>query len=210
MRFWNDVTVLICAACFAGATACSDDGDTSDQSNPLQPLAGAPGFAGAAGASGNAAASGGRGGSANAGVAGSSGATEGPGSAGSAGSAGATGNAPVAEADAGAGDAGGEPAPAVGFSDVVTILQDNCGGCHGTPGSFLPAFAQTDEDAAYEVTQDTSNNGDDLYYERIIARGVVERTMPPSCNGGMLGADGCLSEEDAALLEAWVEQGALP
>jgi hypothetical protein len=207
MRFWNDVTVLICAACFAGATACSDDGDTSDQSNPLQPLAGAPGFAGAAGASGNAAASGGRGGSANAGVAGSSGATEGPGSAGS---AGATGNAPVAEADAGAGDAGGEPAPAVGFSDVVTILQDNCGGCHGTPGSFLPAFAQTDEDAAYEVTQDTSNNGDDLYYERIIARGVVERTMPPSCNGGMLGADGCLSEEDAALLEAWVEQGALP
>jgi hypothetical protein len=74
--------------------------------------------------------------------------------------------------------------------------------------SFLPAFAQDDEAVAYEVTQQT--NGDEFYYERIIARGVDERTMPPLCSGGMLGALGCLSEEDAALLQAWVARGALP
>jgi hypothetical protein len=32
--------------------------------------------------------------------------------------------------------------------------------------------------------------------------------MPPGCFGD-LGSTGCLSVEDAALLEAWVDQGAL-
>jgi hypothetical protein len=74
--------------------------------------------------------------------------------------------------------------------------------------SFLPAFAQSDQAGAYPVTQQT--NGDEFYYERILARGVVERTMPPLCSGGMLGATGCLSEEEAAVLRAWVARGALP
>jgi uncharacterized membrane protein len=129
--------------------------------------------------------------------------------------AGAGGNGaapePDPEAPDGAEPPDEDPGPPeeVGFSDVFTILQDNCGACHGMPGSLLPAFAQDDEDAAYAVTQDTSNNGDDLYSERIVARAVEERSMPPLCGGGDLGAFGCLSEEDAELLEAWVEQGAL-
>jgi hypothetical protein len=97
----------------------------------------------------------------------------------------------------------------VGFSDVHPVLVDNCGECHG--GGFLPAFAQDDEDAAYQVTQEVSNytNPDQLYYERIVVRATEELTMPPGCFGD-LGSTGCLSEADAALLQAWVDQGALP
>lgn len=94
------------------------------------------------------------------------------------------------------------------FSEAFAVLQTSCTPCHATTGTFLAAFAQDDEAAAYEVTQET--NGDQFICERIIARGVVERSMPAACSGGVLGAAGCLSEDDAALLEAWVDQGALP
>jgi hypothetical protein len=209
MRFSNDLSVLILAACFFGATSCSDDGDRAAESNPLRPQAGAAGSGGAAGTGGAVAGRGG--GSADAGA---------PAVAGVGGSAGDGDSGVAPEPDPGAPDAGAEPpgeeaplaeaAAAVGFSNVFTILQVNCGACHGMPGSFLPAFAQDDEDASYEVTQEPSNNGDDLYYQRIVARAVDERTMPPGCFGGDLGTVGCLSEEDAALLQAWAARGALP
>jgi cytochrome c len=96
----------------------------------------------------------------------------------------------------------------VAFSDVFPILSGSCTPCHATPGSQLPAFAQEDADAAYQVTQEPSSFANVLIGERIIVRGVGEGTMPPACGGGMLGAEGCLSERDAAVLEAWIDQGA--
>jgi hypothetical protein len=93
---------------------------------------------------------------------------------------------------------------------VFPVLSGYCTPCHATAGSQLPAFAQGDADAAYEVTQEPSFFADQLYSDRIVERSVVERTMPPRCAGGDLGADGCLSERDAALLEAWIDQGAPP
>jgi hypothetical protein len=212
MRLWNDVKVLVCAACCFGATACSDDGDTSAESNLLQPQGGAAGAGQTGGAGTSAGTSATAGGGANAGAAGAGGST----SVGAAG-AGMAGSGMAGSGMAGSGMAGAGSEPpstdepmAVGFSDVATILQDNCGDCHGAPGGFLPAFAQDDEAAAYAVTLETSNNDDDLYSERIVVRAVVERTMPPGCFGDALGTGECLSEEDAALLEAWLEGGALP
>jgi hypothetical protein len=209
MRYSNDLSVLTLVACLLGATSCSDDGDRSAESNPLQPQGGSAGSGGAAGAGGSPVA-----------AAGSDSASAGaPGAAGAPNSAGSGGSGALPEPDPGVPDAGAEPPgeepppgepAAVGFSDVYPILQDDCGACHGMPGGFLPAFAQDDEDAAYQVTQEVGNNGDDLYYERVVARAVDERTMPPGCFGGELGTTGCLSEEDAALLQAWADQGALP
>jgi uncharacterized membrane protein len=172
MRYSNDLSVLILAACFLGAMSCSDD-DSSD-SNPLQPQAGAAGSAGAAGAGG---------------------------SAGAAGAAGAGGSA-------GSGGSGADSLADVRFSDVHPVLVDNCGECHGATDSFLPPFAQDDEDAAYQVTQEVSSYPGELYNERIVERAVDELTMPPGCFGD-LGSTGCLSVEDAELLQAWVDQGAL-
>lgn len=142
---------------------------------------------------------------------------------------------PGAEAGAGAIDNGGSGAPPeggpnapssdqdpadeeppasiptdVGFSDVFTVLSDYCTPCHAIAGSQLPAFAQDDADAAYEVTQEPSNYESQLYFDRIVERSVVERTMPPACYGADLGASGCVSERDAALLQAWIDQGAPP
>jgi hypothetical protein len=78
-------------------------------------------------------------------------------------------------------------------------------------GSQLPAFAQDDADASYEVTQEPSDYfAEQLISNRIVERSVVERSMPPACFGADLGTDGCVSERDAALLEAWIDQGAPP
>jgi uncharacterized membrane protein len=102
-----------------------------------------------------------------------------------------------------------EPIPTdVRFSDVFPILSGRCTPCHATAGSQLPAFAQNDADAAYDVTQEPSSFADQLYSDRIVERSVVERTMPPACGGGDLGTGACMSERDAALLEAWIDQGA--
>jgi hypothetical protein len=60
--------------------------------------------------------------------------------------------------------------------------------------------------AAFAVTQGNGNG--QPVYDRIITRAVTQRTMPPACNGGQLGTGACLSVEDAAVLQAWVDQGA--
>lgn len=233
MRCSNRLIAFFWASCLIGATSCSDDGDGTEESNALRPMfQGSP--VGAAGAGGGA----GAGGSASSIAGAGPGATSGgaPGAAGVTGSAGVAGSASVAGSAGVAGSAsnggGGAPSDAnqgasganaeppddelpplptdVGFSDVLAVLQDNCTPCHATPGSQLPAFAQDDADAAYEVTHEPSNYEDELIFDRIIARAVVDRTMPPGCFGGDLGAEGCVTERDAALLEAWVEQGASP
>jgi len=139
-------------------------------------------------------------------------------------------------ADAGARDAGNEPAPgdagatppvrdaggtppgnpppggdAVGFSDVFQLLLDNCGNCHGAnaPGN-RPRFAQAGNLAAsFTATQAISPNGGPVS-GRIIARAVTTRDMPPACQRGALGTGACLDAAEAALLQAWVTQGAGP
>ncbi len=220
MRYSNDLSVLILAACFLAATACSDDGESSAESSPLQPQGGAAGAGAVAGAAGSPGAGAGgsavagAGGSAVAGTGGGSANAGAPGAAGVAGAAGAGGSDAEPDENAGAPDAGvapggdeSPPGEPVAFSDAFAVLQTSCTPCHAMTGTFLPAFAQDGEAAAYAVTQET--NGDQFIYQRIIARGVVERSLPPACGSGMLGAAGCLSEEDAALLQAWVDQGAL-
>lgn len=136
------------------------------------------------------------------------------------------------DADAGAGDAGaGEPASvdaggtlsvrdaggtppgnAVGFSDVFQLLVTNCGACHGNSNGNLPAFAQArNEAASFAVTQTMAlppNTG--RISGRIVARAVTARTMPPDCRGGAPGTGTCLDATEAALLQAWVTQGAQP
>jgi hypothetical protein len=61
---------------------------------------------------------------------------------------------------------------------------------------------------AFAATQALSNNAP--VSTRIIARAVTARSMPPSCNGGALGTGTCLTQADAAELQAWVNQGANP
>jgi hypothetical protein len=221
MRSWIDVRFLAFAACIAAATACSDDETASTESNPLQPDSGVAGSSGRAGAAGAAstAGSGGSGGGSTAGVGGRP-ASGGAPSAVDAGAIDAdSGGAPdggvePGEADAGVPDAGGgeaeEPPPAddvVTFAQVFAVVQPSCGNCHG--GGGLPAFAQANQAAAYAVTQGTANDGDFLYDE-MVQRAVVERTMPPGCGGQALGTGACLSVADAALLQAWVDDGAQP
>lgn len=211
---------LACALCTAGAVSCSDDGSEQMDTLPLQ--------GGNAGASNGGSSNGGsaNGGSANGGTSGSNqGGTGNPGSGGTGqagtagggmagsmmGEAGTGGDVP----DAGGGedepDSGG-PDPnedTVGFSEVFPILVANCGGCHGNPNG-LPGFAQAnDEDASYEETQQNGNQGQTIA-QRIIARAVTARTMPPGCGGGQLGQGACLDADEAADLQAWLADGALP
>jgi uncharacterized membrane protein len=130
---------------------------------------------------------------------------------GAAGAAGAEGAEPSAP------DAGAEPPPeqpppeepasdedVVGFSDVYELLVANCGGCHSGTPAYLPAFAQPDEGAASALVQPGG------LADRIYARAVADRTMPPACRGGNFGDSGCVSEEDAVLLQAWADAGYQP
>jgi hypothetical protein len=123
----------------------------------------------------------------------------------------------LATGDAGGPDAAVNPPPgnpppaAVGFSDVFPLLVTNCGNCHGAnaPGN-RPRFAQAGNEAAsFTATQGMS--GGDVVSDRIIARAVTQRDMPPACNGAMLGTvAACLDVAEAAQLQAWVAQGAQP
>jgi hypothetical protein len=214
MRCSNDLIPWLLASCLIGATSCSGDSTDAAEANSLRPrFQGSPiGAAGSGGADAGGFAGAGPG-SASAGAGATAGA---PGAAGVAGSSDDGGGGAPPEAAPSAPQPEAEPAGEespptipmdVGFSDVFTILSESCTPCHATPGSQLPAFAQDDADAAYQVTQEPSNYENELYDERIIVRATEELTMPPGCFGD-LGSTGCLSEADAALLQAWVDQGA--
>ena len=92
----------------------------------------------------------------------------------------------------------------VGFSDVYGLLVTRCGQCHSGTPAFLPAFAQPDEAAASALVQPGG------LADRIFARAVTDRTMPPACSAGNFGDPGCVSEEEAALLQAWADGGYQP
>jgi len=131
--------------------------------------------------------------------------------------AGSGGGAPMAGGGGGGGEDEGEPdaggpdpnEDAVSFSEVFPILVANCGGCHGNPNG-LPGFAQANSEAASYAESQQNGTGGQLIAQRIIARAVTARTMPPQCGGGQLGQGACLSVEEAADLQAWVADGALP
>jgi mono/diheme cytochrome c family protein len=84
-------------------------------------------------------------------------------------------------------------------TDIQPIFAANCGPCHTTngaaghnvggplPGSF----------------QDAQRLGQTLV-DRIDGGG-----MPPNCNGDP-GDPGCLSVEEVALVQAWIDQGLEP
>jgi hypothetical protein len=117
------------------------------------------------------------------------------------------------------GGTGNDPAPPAPGGDLVSFDQDvhpilieRCGSCHevGTPAT--PGHAAPDPDEAFAATQGMSMN--EPVYERILARASGDDPggfMPPSYAGceGPLGSPGCVSLEEFALIELWVEQGAM-
>ncbi|MEY2929974.1 MAG: hypothetical protein RL033_723 [Pseudomonadota bacterium] len=102
------------------------------------------------------------------------------------------------------------PAADVGFSDVFPVLVASCGGCHGAnaPGN-RPRFAQAGNEAASLTAALAASQGATVA-DRIIVRGVTQRNMPPACGGAALGTGACLDVAEAALIQAWVDQGSQP
>jgi hypothetical protein len=121
--------------------------------------------------------------------------------------------------DAGSPDAGsagsGMGGNALSFAaDIHPILLAKCSGangCHSTANPFLPGHAQPDVADAYDATQSMSTLGGPVY-ARILIRGSGSGSagfMPPSCSGPV-GSEGCLTEEELELIEAWVAADAPP
>jgi hypothetical protein len=122
----------------------------------------------------------------------------------------------------GGGSGGMQMPPGVSFaSDIHPILQMKCSGtgssCHGVDQApFQPAHGSSDVDEAYEATQENGVTGEPVY-ERILERITSENAtaiMPPSyadppCQGA-IGAPGCITAAELALIEAWIEQGTPP
>jgi hypothetical protein len=123
----------------------------------------------------------------------------------------------------GGGGAGGMQMPAaVTFAnDIHPILQMKCSGagssCHGVDQApYQPAHGSSDVDEAYEATQGDGVTGEPVY-ERILERITSDdptSIMPPSyasppCEGA-IGAPGCITAAELALIEAWIEQGTPP
>jgi hypothetical protein len=101
-------------------------------------------------------------------------------------------------------------------NDIHPILQMKCGGsgsgCHGVDQAPIqPGHGAADVAAAYEATQEVGRM-DELVYERILARITSETaSMPPDyanppCSG-MIGAPGCITEAELALIQEWIAQG---
>jgi hypothetical protein len=193
--------------------ACSDDDGSDVVPNP-------PPGAGTGGGG-----SGGSGGVVDAGPGGSSNGGR-AGAAGSAGSAGAAGCTPIAIGDAGldagSGDAGAldagadassdasaaPPTGVVSFAaDIHPIFESSCGPCHVTDGSAGHNVGGADVDQAYA---DAVRLGQTLI-ERVDGGGMPPSYAPEpnNCgdNGGTEPGDpGCLSVDEVALIQTWINQ----
>jgi hypothetical protein len=96
--------------------------------------------------------------------------------------------------------------------DIHPILVAKCGDamCHGDADAFLPGHAVADAAVAYQEVLDTSPAGGPVY-ERILVRISAEPNaiMPPNYAGcmGAIGAEGCISQAEYDLIDAWVDQG---
>jgi hypothetical protein len=93
----------------------------------------------------------------------------------------------------------------VAFGEVFPILVASCGNCHGAnaPGN-RPRFAQAGNEAA-SLTATQAMSGGGVVSDRIVARAVTTRDMPPACGRGALGTGACLDAAEAALLQAWAQ-----
>lgn len=196
------------------AGACSDDDGSGVVANPPPGAGGAA--AGAGGAAGRDAGLGGAGG--GAGSSGSSGVGGAGGSAGASGSGGSAGCVPVAPPDAGSDagaadgglDAGALDASApelVSFAaDIRPIFEASCGPCHVTDGSAghnvggeLPgAYLDAVELGPSLVT-------------RIDGGGMPPAYADPPNDCGAEGGDqpgdpGCMTPEEVALVQRWIDQ----
>jgi hypothetical protein len=113
---------------------------------------------------------------------------------------------------------GGATVPEVTFTDDVhPILQMKCGAssaCHdGSTAPTLPAHGAADVQEAYDATQAIGQTGEPVY-ERILARITSDdpmTIMPPTyasprCEGA-IGAPGCITEDELALIRAWIDAG---
>jgi hypothetical protein len=97
------------------------------------------------------------------------------------------------------GGAGGASMSAGSLSfaeDVHPILVARCGSCHAT-NLFLPRFASSDVQAAYDVAVDLSDTIVDV---------IDAGEMPPAC-GGPPGGNGCVSQAEFEVIESWVADG---
>jgi hypothetical protein len=120
-------------------------------------------------------------------------------------SAGNGGSAPAgsggsAGAMSGAGSGGTSGVPimpdSLGFAeDIHPILVARCGSCHAS--GFLPRFASSNVQAAYDVAVDLSDT--------IVAL-IQAGDMPPACSGPP-GSSGCVSKADFESIQEWVTDG---
>jgi hypothetical protein len=118
------------------------------------------------------------------------------------------------------GSTGGPAAQEVTFTaDVHPILLMKCGSseCHdGSRKPIQPGHAAADVQAAYAATQETGQMGQPVY-ERILARITSAdpgSIMPPPyanppCQGA-IGAPGCITEDELAVIRAWIAAGTPP
>jgi hypothetical protein len=115
-------------------------------------------------------------------------------------------------------DDGDSGARTVTFTeDIHPVLLAKCGasGCHdGNQAPILPGHADVDVQAAYDATQAEYQDTDQRVYERILARVTSEdptAIMPPPYTNppcqGMIGAPGCITEAELALIQEWIAQG---
>jgi len=212
------MTKLTCAwmigFSLVAAFACSDDDGSDVVPNPP------PGSAGTGGGG-----SGGTGGAADAGPGGSGGRAGSAGTAGSGGNGGSAGCVPVAipdagsdagNSDAGALDAGADassdasaspPTGVVSFAaDIHPIFEASCGPCHVTDGS---AGHNVGGELATAYA-DAVGLGQTLV-ERVDGGGMPPSYAPAPNNCGAEGGDqpgdpGCLSVEEVALIQTWINQ----
>lgn len=94
-----------------------------------------------------------------------------------------------------------EPAPSGGVTfeaDVFPILSTACAPCHAGSTFGGNDVGGPDLETAFEEASRVA----DRVVDRISTGG-----MPPACAGGDPGDSGCVSEDDLATIEAWVEAG---
>jgi hypothetical protein len=97
-----------------------------------------------------------------------------------------------------------DPPPAAGGdpsfeTDVYPILTSSCGPCHAAQALAGVEIAAPDVATAFDDASSRS--------ARIIAR-TEGGGMPPTCSGPPGSSGACLTEDEFATIEAWVEAGA--
>lgn len=83
-------------------------------------------------------------------------------------------------------------------NDVFPILNNACAPCHTGSGFGGNNIGGPDVDDAFEEASALADN---------VVNRISNGGMPPACGGGDPGDSGCVSEDDLATIEAWIEAG---